>query len=447
MALPQILPPPAEDPVSAAEFAAAMAAFGPFESAPHLAAAVSGGRDSMALALLADSWARARGARVTALTVDHALRPESAIEARQVAAWCRARGIDHAILRRDGPAFASAIQDAARQARYRLLEEWCAAHAVLHLLVAHQREDQAETVLMRQARGSGVVGLAGIASTVERVACRVLRPLLDFSRARLAAFLDAAGQTWLDDPSNRNSTFLRVRLRADLDAVAPREAAVARLAGLAGEFARLRIRLEAETARCLAQSVTIDPAGFAWLDGSVLAAAGEAGRRALAAVIVTVSGSAYPPRGERLQRLFDCLPDRLAGGRSLGGCLILPRRGRILVCREPAAMAPAVAALPGARARWDDRFALDLGPGGAGLRLGALGHEAVTVLADAAPGACARVPAAAQASLPALHDAKGVVAVPALEYVSKSWPEAAPGGARLIFSPKRALTDGGFTIV
>ncbi|HZD25370.1 MAG TPA: tRNA lysidine(34) synthetase TilS, partial [Alphaproteobacteria bacterium] len=150
-------------PLTAAEFAALMAPFAPFEATPALAVAVSGGADSLALALLADGWARRRGGVATALTVDHGLRPEAAAEARRVGRWLAARGIPHRILRWRGDKPATAVQAKARAARYALLADWCRRHGVLHLLTAHHRGDQAETVLMRLAHGSGVDGLAGMA--------------------------------------------------------------------------------------------------------------------------------------------------------------------------------------------------------------------------------------------------------------------------------------------
>ena len=123
-----------------------------------------------------------------------------------------------------------------------------------------------------------------------------------------------------------------------------------------------------------------------------------------------VGGGEYPPRLERLERLFGELPHGLGGGRTLGGCRILPRRGGLLVCREPSAVAPPIAATPGAMTAWDGRFRLHL-PADApdGLTLGALGGAPVD--------ARALVPAAARGSLPALHDERSVVAVPALGYL------------------------------
>nr|WP_083901585.1 tRNA lysidine(34) synthetase TilS [Azospirillum sp. B4] len=136
--------------VDDALFARLMAPLGPFETAPVLAVGVSGGRDSLALTLLAHRWAQARGGRIQAFTVDHALRPESAAEAAQVARWLAARGIDHAILTWEGPKPATGLQAAARQARYALLAAACRERGILHLCLAHHREDQAETVALRR---------------------------------------------------------------------------------------------------------------------------------------------------------------------------------------------------------------------------------------------------------------------------------------------------------
>ena len=198
-----------------ARFATLMAPLGPFEARPRLAVAVSGGPDSLALCLLADRWARRRGGAVVGLIVDHGLRPESAGEAGQTAAWLGAREIGSQILTWPGQKPTVGIQAAARHARYRLLGGWCRAAGVLHLLTAHHRGDQAETVALREARASGPDGLAGMAAVRELAGLRLLRPLLGVQKAALVAVLDAARQPWLEDPSNRAQGFARARLRSD----------------------------------------------------------------------------------------------------------------------------------------------------------------------------------------------------------------------------------------
>jgi tRNA(Ile)-lysidine synthase len=434
------------DAFAGLDFAALMAPFAPFETAPQLAVAVSGGGDSMALVLLADDWARVRGGCITALTVDHGLRPEAAAEAAQTAAWCAARGIDHVTLRWTGPRPRSGVQAAARAARYRLLEDWCRAHRVLHLLVAHHREDQAETIAIRHASGSGVDGLAGMASLAERGAVRLLRPLLGVAPVRLRAVLAASGQPWIEDPSNRNPVFTRVQVRAALGRAAA-GSGDAHLAATAERLGRERAAGEAEDARALARWATLDPAGFAWLDPRGFAEPAPLGLKALGALLATISGAAYPPRRERIERLLGELVAGLAQGRTLGGCLIVPHRGRILVCREPAAVAAPISVPPGVTRCWDGRFQVVLDAAApAGLSLGALGSDRAAVARRAPKSALARVPPTVRATLPAWRDAKGVVAVPGLEYFADCREEA-KAACRVQFRPIRSLTGAGFAIV
>lgn len=449
MALARAVPPrDAIHPIGTEEFARLMDRFGPFEPAPHVALAVSGGSDSMGLALLTAAWARQCGGRVTALTVDHGLRREAAAEAAQTGDWCRAYGMDHEILRWDGPHPASGIQEEARRARYRLLEAWCREQGVLHLFLAHQAEDQAETLLMRLLRSSGVDGLAGMSAIVELGAVRLLRPLLTVSRARLRVTLSAAGQRWIEDPSNNNPAYRRTALRAQLQEGEEAEAVVDRLGSLAPRFARLRQRREAEEAQLLACAVTLHPAGFALLDlAPFFAGSPELQLKVLAAILTTVGGGDYPPRGERLERLISHLCDRPKAGATLGGCLIRPYRGKLLICREPAAVAPAVEVVPG-QTRWDGRFTLNLDGAAASLTFGALGADLATIRNKIPSSALASIPAAARPTLPALKDGKGLVAVPFLRYFNGRLNEAGTTPHfRMEFRPTRPLASAGFRIV
>src|SRR5216683_100653 len=200
-------------PLTVVELAASLDALGGFEARPRVAVAASGGPDSMALVLLAQRWARQRGGEAWALTVDHGLRPESAEEARTVAGWLASRAVPHEILVWAGEKPATGIQEAAREARYRLLAQWCRRHGVLHLLTAHHREDQVENHLIRRGAGSGIDGLAGMSAVRELAGCRLVRPLLAVPRVRLLALLAQEDQPFLRDPSNLNPAFERARLR------------------------------------------------------------------------------------------------------------------------------------------------------------------------------------------------------------------------------------------
>ena len=215
------------------EFDRLMAALGPFEHCPLIAVAVSGGPDSLALTLLASRWAKSRGGRVIGLTVDHGLRRASAEEARQTGLWLKNHGIEHHRLTWTGPKPTTGLQQRARTARYDLLAGWCRQAGILHLLTAHHRQDQAETLALRKARQSGANGLAGMAAIRELQGLRLLRPFLDVDKNRLTATLGQLGQRWIDDPSNRHLDFTRNRLRHDgLDTTS--------LADQAGHYGRKR---------------------------------------------------------------------------------------------------------------------------------------------------------------------------------------------------------------
>ena len=330
---------------------AALAAIGGFEPRPMVAVAVSGGPDSLALAILADRWARARGGAAWALIVDHRLRPESAAEAKTVGRWLTARGIPHAVLVWRGAKPATGIQEAARATRYRLLAAWCAERGCLHLLTAHHRDDQAETYLIRRRAGSGIDGLAGMSAVRELPLLRLIRPLLWVAKTRLVALLDAEGQPYLQDPSNRNPAFERSRLRL----TGGSEDIAVTLAGIRASAAA-RIERERELAALLARAVSLHPAGFAVLDPAPLAAAGELGERALGRVAAVLGGAAYPVRRERLGRLRQALGETRPRARTLGGCRFVPWRGRVLALRETARTAPPLSLAPGMAGMWDKRF-------------------------------------------------------------------------------------------
>ncbi|HVM79143.1 MAG TPA: tRNA lysidine(34) synthetase TilS [Stellaceae bacterium] len=425
-----------------------MAPLGPFEPRPLLAVAVSGGADSMALALLAERWARARGGRIVALTVDHRLRPESTAEARQVRRWLRARGIAHRVLVWSGERPRSDLQAAARAARYRLLEEWCWECGCLHLLTAHHREDQAETFWLRLARGSGLDGLAGMAALSERASCRILRPLLPVAPERLRSLLRAQRQLWIEDPSNENPSFTRVRVRKARALLAAEGLGADRLGETMRHLGRARAALEAAAVGVMVHAVRIDPGGWAWLDPAILAKAPrEIGLRVLAAVLATIGGTDYPPRLARIERLHDeLLRDGLGGGRTLGGCRLVSRAGSVLVCREFVGAERALRLGPAGRALWDGRALISLPrklP--TAVRLDALGLAREGIPA-AVRGRLTAVPAPARPSLPVLRDSSGeVVAVPAIAWAGREYGAALAEGATR-FRPRRPLTPLGFAV-
>ena len=313
------------DDLTVETFAALMAPFCPFESRPVVAVAVSGGRDSLALALLAHDWARSRGGRVVGLIVDHGLRAEAADEARSARETLRSQGIDSEVLNWTGPKPASGLQEAAREARYRLLFEACRARAILHLLVAHHADDQAETVAMRAGRGSGPDGLAGMAALVEHRHLRVLRPLLGVPRAKITSFMKARGVGWSEDPSNADLRFERVRVRTEGLRAAASEPGGAR-----------RTEREREVARAAVTALEWDGDGRLSIDWQAFGMFNSDLRaRLLSRVVQAVGGRDHPPRRDRLDRAVPRLLQHAGRGKSGKGQDFTLSECRLMLRQSP----------------------------------------------------------------------------------------------------------------
>jgi tRNA(Ile)-lysidine synthase len=295
--------------LTAESFATLMAPFAPFESRPVLAVGVSGGRDSLALVLLAGEWAVAQGGHVVGLIVDHGLRAGASAEAEATRELLARHDIPADILQWTGAKPAHGLQEAARTARYRLLFDGCRERGILHLLVAHHADDQAETVAMRAARGSGPDGLAGMAALVERRHARLLRPLLAMPRARLTATLEARGVTWIEDPSNSDPRFERARLRAD---------GVARPVDPSGRAEERSIR-EIRLAQAAVDTIEVDDQveGDTALDRAAFGRLGaRVGAGLLSRLVQAVGGRDHPPRRDRLERAVERLSQPVARGKS-----------------------------------------------------------------------------------------------------------------------------------
>jgi tRNA(Ile)-lysidine synthase len=417
---------------------------------PPLALAVSGGADSMALLRLTSRWLEAIGAPRAALrvlTVDHGLRAEAAAEAAQVAAWTRTLGHPHHILcwGKGAAAIVQAnVQEKARAARYSLLLGWCRAQGVRMLLLGHHRDDQAETFLLRLARGSGVDGLTAMPERARRAGVVILRPLLDWPKARLEATLRACGQDWIEEPSNGDPRFARVRLRRLMPALAAEGLSPERLAATARRMARARAALEQATAALLAQAARFEEAGYWRLDrGPLVAAPEEIGLRALSHVLRHVGGQSHPLRLARLEALHAWLRSGVeSGGRTLAGCRILPAgRDLVLVVREPSAIGPPFSLAPGAAALWDGRFEVGL-PADAPqpavvTALGATGRRRLR--GQVTEAAWRAVPAPARPALPALWAGDEVVAVPHLGAARPLWRGFLAHARRPSYPPALAL--------
>ncbi len=417
--------------VTSGEFARAMARFAPFETCPDLAIAVSGGADSMALAVLGKAWAEAMGGRARAFIVDHGLRPESGDEADLVAERCRAIGLEADILVWTGGKPARGIQAAAREARYDLLATACRRARVLHLLVAHHRDDQAETVALRAERGSTGPGLAGMTAAMEWRGLRVLRPLLEFGKDRLVATVRSRALAWVEDPSNANPAFSRVRLRQSGKKL-PAAAEIR-------THQRRRLQAELQAAKDLVTCVVLHPAGYAVFDDLAWQKLnGERRLFVLNRLAMTIGGLQYAPRQDRLGRFLDRLdhPENFSSG-TLGRCYWQRCGKRLRVTRENRHLPSRAPVEAGKTTRWDGRFQIKSAI--PGLSVGILGREGWRFLRDS--GLDRGLPQRAAVVLPAFYDLEGLAAVP---YVQWQRDDAAAGRVVAGFAPYHALAPAGF---
>ena len=314
------------------------------------------------------------GWKVSAVTVDHGLRLESADEAAKVAAFCARQGILHQTLRWQRPAGPGNLMDQARRARFSLLAEWCKAQGIGDTLLGHTADDEAESFVMNLARSAGIDGLCGMRRDWIDLGIHWHRPLLPASRADLRAYLTRYGVAWIDDPSNDNPRFTRVKARRALAALAPLGITGATLSETISHLAAARQVLVRTTADLAAGMQ--DPYGALRIRLDVLAALqAEIARRLLAQAIRWVGGAGYPPRGAQL----DALQQRLAKGADaqLGGVRFQQRKGSLHITREPRA---AMGAVPLGLV-WDHRWHI-IGPARPGLNIRALGADGLRLCPD-----------------------------------------------------------------
>ena len=327
-------------PISARE---AVKLFADIETAPSVILGVSGGPDSTALLFLSARWRAAckRGPKLVAVTVDHGLRPGSAREAAMVKRFAAALQVEHRTVRWTGRKPATGLQEAGREARYRLLVAAARKEGARHILTAHTRDDQAETVLFRLARGSGLTGLAGMARSSSRDHVTLIRPLLDIPKARLVATLRRAKIPFIEDPSNQDPRFARSRIRQLAPALAREGLDAERLALLARRIGRAEQALERATERALAGlsrqgsteggEMVMDGVWFAELPA-------EIALRVLGRAITKIGREGQVELG-KLERLLAAVLEsgatRARMRLTLAGAMITADAGKIVVERAP----------------------------------------------------------------------------------------------------------------
>ncbi|MFK0691877.1 tRNA lysidine(34) synthetase TilS [Mesorhizobium sp. IMUNJ 23033] len=363
-------------------------------------AAVSGGSDSTALLLLLKNHLdrTAPATRLLAVTIDHDLRPGSAAEARAVASLCAERGIAHRTLRWSGPKPSSGLPAAAREARYRLLAQAAVEDGIDLILTGHTADDQAETVLMRQARDEGR-GLAGMApATLYDWRQWIVRPLLGARRSALRTFLRRENVGWAEDPTNADAHFERPRVRAVLGEDDGQRFAEA--IGLAKRVAAEREELGQRAAMLIRDFAAMPTTGLIRLDPAFTASGdAQAAVYAMRILLATIGGVSFLPDEARSQALFS----RLRAGplcATLSRTVVDARRAGIFLRREARGLP--LAAPVSDDVFWDGRRRITLGDRPGALLIAPLGRAAAAKRAVAEDGTPPNLARAAQAAEPAL---------------------------------------------
>lgn len=316
-----------------------------------LLVAVSGGSDSTGLLLALHEVLSSSGrddVQLHSVTIDHALRPEAAAEARAVKTLCHGLNISHHILRWDGEKPKTGISAAARLARYRLIGEVAGKIGATAIVVGHTLDDQLETIAMRSHRSAqaGMPGLSGMADAVLYNARHwVLRPFLSVRRDDIRTYLAAIGQGWFDDPSNDDDKYERVRVRKlSPDVELP-----------FSEPPIERVKLSSHAAAFVTRAVQTYPAGLIKLSGDCLDEDPAIFRYAIAALACVAGGRAYPLAADSMDRVMAFVgsgkPGRLTAGR-----VIFDRRKEGLYLMRENRDVPTITVAAGATAVWDQRF-------------------------------------------------------------------------------------------
>jgi tRNA(Ile)-lysidine synthase len=321
--------------------------------------------------------APARGWTAHAVTIDHGLRKESADEARYVGSVCAALGVSHDVIAwNDSGSATGNLSERARRARYSLIADWALGRGVGHVVVGHTADDQAETFLMGLSRKAGVDGLSGMRAAWNERGVVFVRPLLDVLRADLRSYLTRKKVDWVDDPTNENEHYLRVKARKALIALQPLGISVEHLAAVVEHLDFARSALSGATT-AVAAKVTQERSGALHVDLSAFQNLQfELQRRLLNGVVRWMSGEYYAPRAEAIEQLQGAI---LRGQAStLGGCRMRVTATEIGFTREPRAVASLTAST---HRPWDKRWHLS-GPHAPDLQVRALGTEGLRQAKD-----------------------------------------------------------------
>lgn len=299
----------------------------------NIAVAVSGGSDSLALCFLFDKLVKEHGGNFYCVTIDHQLRRESSSEAQKVNEILNYHNIKHYIVPWIGEKPKANIQENARIARYKLLADFCKQHSIGCLATGHQKNDQAENFIIRIEHGSGIYGLSGIPQMTDLNGVTVIRPLLNFSKEELQSFLLSEGVEWIEDPSNQNEHFARVRIRKVLSQYPE---FIDKIATASVNLSRAKEVVEYMLQNSLRELVSYPGSNVATFSVDKFNQLPQEIRfRMLAKLLQEIGGNLKPARGERIENLIAKIQAGLAFKAStLAGCLISRKREQIIIMEE-----------------------------------------------------------------------------------------------------------------
>jgi tRNA(Ile)-lysidine synthase len=329
-----------------------------FVGKEKFAIAVSGGSDSLALSVLAKLYSLENDSDFISLIIDHKLRKESAEEAKETYKNLTVRKIKAKILTYQGEKFSSNIQKKARDLRYDLFEKYCVKNKIKFLILAHHQDDLIENFYIRLIRGSGIKGLTSLQSIFEyNKNFYLLRPLLNFNKQELLTVTKKYYSSWIEDPSNKNDKFLRVRIRKMQTRLQKEGFDPKRIIKTIDNLNTAKDSLDFYIFKSEKKYLNFYKEGYATLKSSIFNnEAQEVIFRVIIKAIHFVSGEYYPPRSDSLKGLMKNLLAKSFKSSTLGGCLIEKNKNIISFYREDRNVAVETLNKTKQKTNWDDRF-------------------------------------------------------------------------------------------
>lgn len=391
----------------------------------RLGVAVSGGGDSVALLAALVQFCKSRDVELHVITVDHGLRPEAKEEIALITDLCADWNLPHHVEYWTGWEGEGNLQAAARDARYALMADWAYAHQITHIALGHTADDQAETFLMRLARGAGVDGLSGMAARRVLHGITWVRPFLRIERSALRTFLRASRIAWCEDPSNDNRDFERIRVRDALTVLGTLGVQTDTLVDVAHNMSRAREALDWQTFLAAQDAATLSHGAVAMDLRKFRMLPEEIARRLIVHAITWIAQAPYPPRRDAVAQTLSAV--RASRGATLSGCQIIVEKNLIWVFREFNAVQDVSCEVGDL---WDDRWLVTGPEDDPEIEVRALGTDA---LAQIKGWRETGLPRAALAVTPAVWYEDRIVAAPVAQ-PDPEWVAELDGGKDAFFA-------------